>query len=154
MRAMSTLDRLRDRAFRLIDRTAAGRKLNDALGKPLATEEELADRRAFAEGYVKPTTAATADAAPAPAKEAAPVVVFTLDKQRRDAERLTQMLDDAEVAYTVRSLEGDPAGMAAVRRDSKGHRLPVVFVAGEAIGGRAQLSNLGKAGIRKLVFGQ
>ncbi len=36
---------------------------------------------------------------------------------------------------TQRSLENDPAAQTAVRRDSKGFRLPVVFIAGEAIGG-------------------
>jgi glutaredoxin len=76
-----------------------------------------------------------------------------MDKQRRDADRLAQILADAEVPFEVKSLENDPAAQAAVRRDSKGHRLPVVFVAGDAIGGREQLTNLGRAGIRTLVFG-
>jgi hypothetical protein len=147
---MSTLDKIRGRAFRLIDRTSAGRRLNEALGRPLASEEELADRRAFADGYQQPK----AEAASAETKaEVAPVVIFTLDKQRRDAERLAQILDDAGVPYTVRSLENDPAAQAAVRRDSKGFRLPVVFVAGEAVGGRAELTNLGRDGIRRRVLG-
>lgn len=151
---MSTLDRLRDRAFRVIERTPV-KKLNDVLGRPLAPADELADRRAFAEGYTKPAAAPAPAPAPAPttAREPAPVVVFTLDKQRRDADKLAQMLDDAEVKFELRSLENDPAAQAAVRRDSKGFRLPVVFIAGEAIGGRQELTNLGKAGIRKLVLG-
>jgi hypothetical protein len=42
----------------------------------------------------------------------------------------------------------------AVRRDSKGFRLPVVFIAGEVIGGRAELTNLAASGeLRKKVFG-
>jgi hypothetical protein len=53
----------------------------------------------------------------------------------------------------VRSLENDPAGQAAVRRDSRGYRLPVVFVAGDVVGGLEALTNLGRAGIRKRVFG-
>src|SRR6188508_1654352 len=110
---MSTLDRLRGRAFRLIDRTSVGRKVNDALGRPLASEDELADRRAFEAGYQKPTADQQTDAK----KDVAPVFVYTLDKQRRDADRLAQILDDAEVPYTVRSLENDPAALAAVKRD-------------------------------------
>lgn len=146
---MAAFEKLRDRAFRLVEKSATARKLNDALGRPLATEAELADRRAFAEGYQKPQQEATL----APQREPAPVVVFTMDKQKRDADRLGQILDDAEVKYTVRSLENDPAAQAAVRRDSKGFRLPVVFVAGEVVGGRAELTNLGRAGIQKLVRG-
>ena len=43
---------------------------------------------------------------------------------------------------------------AAIRRDSKGFRLPVVFVAGEAIGGRAELTNLAASGeLKRRVFG-
>ena len=143
-------DRLRDRAFRLVEKSAAAKKLNDALGRPLATEAELADRRAFAQGYKEAPAAPAAEPA---AREDAPVVIFTLDKQRRDADRLGQILDDAQVKYEVRSLENDPAGQAAVRRDSKGFRLPVVFIAGEPIGGRTELTNLGRAGIQKLVRG-
>jgi glutaredoxin len=157
MRPVSTLDRIRDRAYRLIDRSASLGKLNEALGRPLAPADELADRRAFATGYTAAPDAPPEPApAPAPAtaaKEAAPVFVYTLDKQRRDAERLAQMLDDAGVAYEVRSLENDPAAQAAVRRDSKGFRLPVVFIAGTAVGGRQELTNLGRAGIQKLVNG-
>jgi len=150
---VSVVDRLRDRAFRLIDRPGrvgeTARKFNEALGRPLAPVDELVDRRAFAQGY----TSGSAAAAPGPtAKETAPVFVYTLDKQRRDADRLAQILEDAGVPFEVRSLENDPAAQTAVRRDSKGFRLPVVFIAGTAIGGRQELTNLGRSGIQKLVF--
>lgn len=157
---MGRLDLLRDRAWRLIDRpgrfSETARKVNDALGRPLATVDELADRRAFEAGYGGEGKPEEPKQEPAPVSAAtgpAPVVIFTLDKQRRDAERLAQMLTDAEVPFEVRSLENDPAGQAAVRRDSKGYRLPVVFVAGDVLGGREALHNLGRAGIRKRVFG-
>ncbi len=163
MPAMPRLDRFRDRAWRLLERpgtlSTVGRKVNDALGRPLAPEAELADRRAFAAGY-PPITASEASgpqgvtqAAPTAGTgpSVAPVVVFTLDKQRREAERLSQILEDAGVPFEVRSLENDPAAQAAVRRDSKGFRLPVVFIAGDPIGGRQELTNLGREGIRRLV---
>jgi len=160
MRGVSTLDRLRDRAYRLIDRpgrpgrlTETARRVNQALGRPLAPADELADRRAFAQGYHAGEASTAATGEPAAPREAAPVFVYTLDKQRRDAERLAQMLEDAGVPFQVRSLENDPAAQAAVRRDSKGFRLPVVFIAGAAVGGRQELTNLGRAGIQKLVFG-
>ena len=42
----------------------------------------------------------------------------------------------------------------AVRRDSKGFRLPVVFIAGEAIGGRSRAGSMVQSGeLKKKVFG-
>lgn len=135
------------------------RKVNDALGRPLAPHEELEDRREFARGYRAEAGAPAIAAAPPPAAKAsasepAPVLVYFLDKQRRDVPRLTEILDSHGVPYKLASLEDDPAALAAVRRDSGGHRLPLVFIAGECVGGREQLLNLGNTGeLKKRVFG-
>ena len=77
-----------------------------------------------------------------------------MDKTRRDALKLIELLDDAGIPYQVSNIQEDPAAQMAVRRDSKGFRLPVVFIAGEAIGGRAELVNLQTTGeLKKKVFG-
>lgn len=153
---MTWLDKARARAHTAMERLPGkagelARKANEALGRPLADAEELEDRRAFAKGGVT----VTASGGPvAPAREAAPVIVYHLDKSRRDALRLGELLDGAGVPYKLANIEEDPAAQAAVRRDSKGFRLPVVFIAGEAIGGRAELTNLHASGeLRKRVFG-
>lgn len=154
---MRTLDRIRDRAWKLIDRPGrlgeTARKMNELVGRPLASEEELADRRAFAQGLGATPVAAVTPADTGTTREAAPVFVYTMDKQRKTADRLAQILQDAGVPFELRSLEGDAAAQSAVRRDSKGHRLPVVFIAGEVVGGRQELTNLGRDGIRQLVYG-
>jgi glutaredoxin len=156
---MSLLDRVRTTAWKALDRRGgpladAARRVNDALGRPLASPDELADRAAFAAGYASAPAAAGSTAAPAPSREPAPVVVYFLDKQRRDVPRLTQILDDAGIPYQVMSLEGDEAAQVAVRRDSKGHRLPLVFIAGEVVGGRTELTNLDRTGeLKRRVFG-
>jgi hypothetical protein len=145
---MARLDELRARAFGLLG--ARGRKLNDALGRPLAPVDELADRRAFAAGYGKSASAAASSAK----REAAPVIVYHLDKQRRDLPRFTQVLDAAEIPYTVVNLEGDEATLAAVKRDSKGKRLPLVFIAGDCIGGREEMTAMDRSGeLKKRVWG-
>ncbi len=152
------LDQLRAEAHRAIDKLPGkagelARRANTALGRPLADAAELADRRAF-EGR---TTAGGPTPAPAPAsapREAAPVVVYHMDKTRRDAARLTEVLEGAGIPYKVMNIQDDPAAQSAVRRDSKGFRLPVVFIAGEVIGGRAELTNLAASGeLKKKVFG-
>lgn len=152
----SRLDGARARAHSLIERLPGkaadlARKANEALGRPLADADELADRRAFGSPRVGSATVTTAS--PAPQRDAAPVVVYHMDKTRRDATKLTELLDGAGIPYKVSNIQEDPAAQAAVRRDSNGHRLPVVFVAGEAIGGRAELTNLISSGeLKKLVW--
>ncbi len=153
---MSWLDGLRAGAHRALDKIPgrAGdtlRKVNDALGRPLADEGELADRAAFDAKMAK----AAAPAAPATAKrDAAPVVVYYMDKQKRDVGKLTDILEANGVAYKLTNIQEDPAAQYAVRRDSKGIRLPVVFVAGECLGGREQLVNAAASGdLKRKVFG-
>jgi glutaredoxin-related protein len=146
-RAHATLTRLPGKAGEL------ARKANEVLGRPLADEAELADRRAF-EARAEVNVRAAAPARPEAQREAAPVVVYHLDKTRRDAARLTEVLDGAGIPYKVMNIQEDAAAQMAVRRDSKGFRLPVVFIAGEVIGGRSELANLAASGeLRKKVFG-
>lgn len=151
---MGLLDKARAKAFDAMNRApgklgAMARKANDVLGRPLADADELNDRKAFAEH------GATVMSAPvAVQKDVAPVIVYHMDKTRRDATKLTDMLDAEKIPYRVSNIQEDPAAQMAVRRDSKGFRLPVVFIAGDAIGGRAELSNLITSGeLKKRVFG-
>jgi len=158
---MSWIERARARAHATITRLPGkagelARKANEALGRPLADEAELADRRAFDEAA---RAQGRSEGAPAAAKpealhEAAPVVVYHMDKTRRDAVRLTEVLDGEGIPYKVMNIQEDAAAQMAVRRDSKGFRLPVVFIAGEVIGGRSELITLAGSGeLRKKVFG-
>jgi len=148
-KAHATITKLPGRAGEL------ARKANEALGRPLADEAELADRRAFAvQTTATPAAAAPAATAAQAQREAAPVVVYHMDKTRRDAVKLTELLDGAGIPYKVMNIQDDAAAQMAVRRDSKGHRLPVVFIAGEVVGGRSELTNLASSGeLNKKVFG-
>jgi glutaredoxin len=148
---VAKLDGVRAKAFGLLG--ARGRKLNDALGRPLASREEIEDRRAFGRGYSEAEAAK-----PAPAKpvrgEAAPVLVYHLDKHRRDLPRFTQVLDAAEIPYKLMNLDGDEATIAAVRRDAGGRKLPLVFIAGDCIGGREEMTAMDRSGeLGKRVWG-
>jgi len=152
------LDSLRAGAHRALDKLPGkagelARKANAALGRPLADEAELIDRRAF-EARAAAAPAAASPGKPQPQREAAPVVVYHMDKTRRDAVKLTEILDGAGIPYKVMNIQEDPAAQMAVRRDSKGHRLPLVFIAGEVVGGRSELTNLTTSGeLKKKVFG-
>lgn len=150
------LDGVRSKAFGLIDRLPGrvgglARAANEALGRPLADAYELEDRRAFAS---KGATVTSASPPQPTSTDVAPVIVYHMDKTRRDATKLTDMLDAEKVPYKVSNIQEDPAAQYAIRRDSNGHRLPVVFIAGEVVGGRAELSNLISTGeLKKKVFG-
>jgi glutaredoxin-related protein len=159
---MSWIDRARGKAHATLNRLPGklgdvARKANDALGRPFADEAELEDRREFEARQTK-TGATSAPAAAAPkataSGEAAPVIVYYMEKQKRDVSKLTDILDANGIKYTVTNIQEDPAAQYAVKRDSKGLRLPVVFVAGDCVGGREQLVNAASSGeLKKKVFG-
>ena len=155
---MGLFDSMRARAHAALERVPgkvgeAVRKANDALGRPLADEHELADRKSFETKAAPAEAAKPAAAAPDP-RDAAPVIVYHMDKTRRDAQKLTDILDANGVKYKVTNIQEDPAAQYAVRRDSNGVRLPVVFIAGECLGGREELVNAASSGeLKKKVFG-
>ena len=155
---MSWIERARAKAHATITKLPGkagdlARKANEALGRPLADEAELADRRAFETRTAAPVATAAPARSEAP-REAAPVVVYHMDKTRRDAAKLTEVLEGAGIPYKVMNIQEDPAAQMSVRRDSKGFRLPVVFIAGEVVGGRSELTNLATSGeLKKKVFG-
>jgi glutaredoxin-related protein len=128
------------------------RRANDSLGRPFADETELAERRAFESTAVSPTAA---PAKPAQSESAAaPVIVYHMDKTRRDAQKLTDILDANGIEYKVTNIQEDAAAQYAVKRDSDNKRLPVVFIAGECLGGREELVNAASSGeLKKKVFG-
>lgn len=147
---LSKLDGPRAKAFSWLERAPGAlgdvaRRVNEELGRPLAPADELEDRRAFASG----TTSARPTATTSGQREAAPVIVYHLDKHRRDLGRLTQVLDAGDIPYRLMNLEGDPATTEAVRRDAGGRKLPLVFIAGECVGAREELNALDRSGALK-----
>ncbi|HEY1815276.1 MAG TPA: hypothetical protein VGG74_23170 [Kofleriaceae bacterium] len=159
MSLRSVIDRARAKAFTVVEHAPGklgelARKTNDLFGRPLAGEHELADRAAFADKQNVPVAAAAPQAPPVAATGAAPVIVYHMDKTRRDAQKLVEILEANGIPHTVTNIQEDAAAQFAVRRDSKGIRLPVVFVAGECLGGREHLVNLAGSGdLKRKVFG-
>jgi glutaredoxin-related protein len=155
---MSWIDKARAKAGATITKLPGklgevARKANDALGRPLADEHELADRRAFEAKTAEKAAGAAAKPAAAPT-EAAPVIVYHMDKTRRDASRIVDILEANGIPHKVTNIQEDPAAQYAVRRDSNGLKLPVVFIAGECLGGREHLVNAASSGeLKKKVFG-
>jgi glutaredoxin 3 len=134
--------------------------MNEMAGKPLATRDEIALRRErervrqekLAEALAK--RAAEEAKAAGPAKEVAPVVIYRDDKSTRDLKRIESVLKGRDIAWKEIDVEHDEAGKSWVVTRSGTHDLPVVFIAGEPVGGYDALVQLDVAGeLTKRVFG-
>src|SRR3982751_4408230 len=102
---MSWIDRARAQAHATINKLPGklgdvARRANDALGRPLADEAELSDRREFESKTTANGTATAPVPAAKPTTEAAPVIVYYMEKQRRDVSKLTDILDANGIKYT------------------------------------------------------
>lgn len=155
---MSWIDRARAQAHATLNKLPgkigdAARRANEVFGRPLADADELADRRAFSEKKPMSSAVPVSTSTSTTTTEQAPVIVYYMEKQKRDVSKLTDILDANGVKYTVTNIQEDPAAQYAVRRDSNGARLPVVFIAGDCIGGREALVNASSTGeLKKRCF--
>lgn len=113
------------------------RRFNILLGEPLCDAAEL-ERRRSAEAKLEALKNGTA-AASAPVKSAqAPVMIyFERDRNVRLLGRVRELLDAKQITYTELDVSGDDATRMFVMREAKCKEddLPVVFVAGAAVGG-------------------
>lgn len=160
---MVDLDALRSKAYKLLmspngDRLPPVRwgknailYANDLAGRPLASQAELAERREYelVEELIKDGDGEASDER----REAAPVVLYHCDKHITGLRRITDVLDSTGIPYEVLNLEEDLAAREAVERESR-YPLPVVVVAGKAIGGALQVGKLAANGkLAEMVYG-
>lgn len=121
------------------------RRVNALLGEPLCSEGELARRRTAAARLEQLKKAAPGASGLPKSSErplAAPVVVyFEGDRNARLLGRIQETLDARNMPFSLMDVAGDQATMAFVLREArcKEDDLPVVFVAGTAVGGWNEL---------------
>jgi hypothetical protein len=129
------------------------RGVNAMLGEPLCSASELDRRRAAAARLQRLRGAPSS--APA-AKEPSPVMVyFEKDRNHRLLEQTEQVLKGRDIKYTRLDVTGDANTKSFVMREAKcaEDELPVVFVAGRAIGGYRELVAADTSGeLMKAVF--
>ena len=135
------------------------RRLNATLGSPLCSREESTVRREAAlrlaklrrQGAASPGSKATAP------REAAPVMVyFEKDRNVRELGRVEELLGAKGIVFTRLDVRGDEATLDFVMREGKCKQdeLPIVFVAGTAIGGFTALVAADVSGdLERRVFG-
>lgn len=173
------LDDLRAKAYEML-RTKAGEKflpvrlargvlvfVNDMAGRPLAPKDELDERRDYERRRVEKIAAhatrmaaeraaeAAEDKAAAAAKrQAAPVVVYVDDNSTRELKRISDVLRGRDIPFTQADVQSDDATRSWVYTTAKVNELPLVFVAGQPIGGFNELVQADATGeLVKLVFG-
>ena len=127
------------------------RRLNVALGRPLASRDELAlrdrARARLAELQRSRATGATGTTGTSP--DPAPILVyFEKDRNVREVQRIEELLAAKGVAWKRLDVAGDEATIDFVVRAAGCERdqLPVVFVADRSLGRHADLARAEAAG--------
>ncbi len=144
--------------------------VNDMVGRPLAPEDEIQERRAYeerrreriaqqrlsaaraAEAAVAATAAGVAEAARN--RDAAPVIVYVDAQSHRDAKRIADVFRGRDIPFTELSVVEDGATRSWVETTARTRELPVVFVAGKPVGGYDALVQLDVKGeLERMVWG-
>jgi glutaredoxin-related protein len=172
---MMNIDQLRAKAYEAL-RSRWGNQLppvritrgvlsfvNDMVGRPLAPELELQERRTYEqrrrEGIEQQRLAAAAPAAaPAPVdprvRDAAPVIIYVDAQSHRDAKRIAEVFRGRDIPFTELSVVEDVATRSWVETTARTRELPVVFVAGKPVGGYDALVQLDVKGeLERMVWG-
>lgn len=123
------------------------RRVNLMLGEPLCSKDELARRRAGLtklEALKRGTSAGDPEATPvvpAATLQAPVMVYFEKERNARMLNRIKEALDAKTIRYTLLDVAGDATTKDFVMREAKCKEddLPIVFIAGAAVGGYNEL---------------
>jgi glutaredoxin len=137
--ASETYDRFR--AVRVV-REVLG-TANDLVGRPFCTQAELDERRG----------GGSAEAAAAPVREAAPVMLYVDGKDQRSKKKIEELLQARDIRFTVLDVSEDEATRTWALAAAKQAEFPLVFIAGDPIGGLHELTQADVNGLlKKKVF--
>jgi len=130
------------------------RRMNDFLGNPLCSAEDLEKRRA---ALAKLETLRGAAATVTLKRDPAPVVVYyEKDRNQRYIERVEELLTARGITFRSLDVTGDEATMAFVMREANCEEddLPIVYVAGTPVGAYNDLVEWDVSGkLKTAVFG-
>ena len=119
---------------------------NDLAGRPFCSAEELSRRRARG-------AAATAGEG-AVRNEPAPVMVYFDGKDHRTKKKVEELLAGRDIPFKVLDVTDDEATRMWAAQAAKREEFPLVFIAGEPIGGLHDLTQIDVNGqLKKRVWG-
>jgi glutaredoxin len=118
---------------------------NDLVGRPFCSQAELDERREAQSGSAVPTAAR---------REAAPVMLYFDGKDHRTKKKIEELLAAKEIPFKVLDVTDDEATRSWAITQAKQVEFPLLFVAGEPIGGLHEVTQLDVNGdLLRRVFG-
>lgn len=128
---------------------------NDLAGRPLCSEEELTRRAAEREALAAEVRSQTTGQTAAPARrEAAPVVLYVTDQDMRTKKKIEEILKGRDIPFLVNDVTDDESSRSWALTQARKQEFPLLFVAGEPIGGLDEVMQLDvTGGLQKKVFG-
>jgi glutaredoxin len=115
---------------------------NDLAGRPLCSRSELDERRGIARNEA------------AEAREAAPVMLYFDGKDHRTKKKMEELLQAKEIPFKLLDVTDDEASRSWALTQAKAAEFPLLFIAGEAVGGLHELTQLDVNGqLKPRVFG-
>jgi glutaredoxin len=119
---------------------------NELSGRPFCSQEEL--EKAARDRAAPPVYKASTQ------REAAPVMVYFDGRDHRTLTKVEELLKGRSIKYQVLDVSSDNATRSWAATQAKIEEFPLVFIAGEAIGGLLELTQLDINGtLSKRVFG-
>jgi glutaredoxin len=118
---------------------------NDLVGRPFCTQDEIERRRA--------PVVSEAVAAPM-VREAAPVMLYFDGKDHRTKKKIEELLQGRDIPFKTLDVTDDEATRLWASSAAKMNEFPLVFIAGEPIGGLHEVTQADVNGLlKKKVFG-
>jgi glutaredoxin len=115
---------------------------NDLVGRPFCSQAELDERRQVA------------SAGPAARREPAPVMLYFDGKDHRTKKKMEELLASKEIPFKLLDVTDDEATRSWATTQAKQLEFPLLFIAGEPVGGLHELTQLDVNGqLVRRVFG-
>ncbi|HWE26605.1 MAG TPA: hypothetical protein VHB97_01325 [Polyangia bacterium] len=116
---------------------------NDLAGRPFCTQAELDERRGGA-----------SNGAAVARREPAPVMLYFDGKDHRTKKKIEELLVSKEIPFKVLDVTDDEATRSWATTTAKQIEFPLLFIAGEPVGGLHELTQLDVNGqLARRVFG-
>ena len=119
-----------------------------------ADSERRRARRDIATSTEAQTATSTSPAIKSKAREAAPVMVYFNGQDHRTLKKIQELLDARGIPHKVLDCTDDEATRSWATAASQGQEFPLVFIAGESVGGLHELTQLDvNKALSRRVFG-
>lgn len=129
------------------------RLANELLGQPLCSQDELA-RREQAIAQAEQRVAEERQGSQTSRREAAPVALYVTDQDHRTPKKIEDIFKGRDIPYTVLDVTDDEVSRSWALTQAKKAEFPLVFIAGEPVGGIDEVMQADVRGeLVKKVFG-